>query len=74
MPGSFWGEKKPGSAQKSQGLGSSWWQGQGGALDELEKKDEGGWGMGGWPARAQQGCECARGAGVGDKQGRTLSR
>ena len=49
--------------QKSQGIGSSWgWGRKGGRL-------EGGWGLGGWPARAQSGCESTRGAGEGDSSG-----
>ena len=56
--------------QKSQGIGSSWgWGRKGGRLDELEKKDEGGWELGGWPARAQSCCESTRGAGEGDSSG-----
>lgn len=75
VPGRFWRRKgKTGSgfqrATEKPGhrieLG---WGRKGGRLDELEKKDEGGWGLGGWPARAQSGCESTRGAGEGDSSG-----
>lgn len=62
MPGSLWRAKEarpclPEGYRKAQVVGV------GGGLDDLEK-DKGGWGLRGWPARARQGYECARGAAV----------